>query len=152
MMRWTLAQQKVKISIPKGFSKEVREQIGEDIIKAIRDRALKENRGYDPGTGREFRFSAYTKKYAQFKGTSRGNVNLELSGDMFDAMKVLKKYSDAVTIGFDADDDTNNGKAEGNAKGTYGQKRPIVEGRPFLGLSQKRLKEILDKYETNGES
>lgn len=150
-MRWTLAQQKVKIPIPKGFSKEVREQIGEDIIKAIRNRALKENRGYDVNTGREFKFAPYTKKYAAFKGTSQGNVDLELEGNMLYAMDVLQNYTDAVTIGFQPNTD-QNAKAEGNAKGTYGQKRPVTEGRPFLGLSQKRLKEILDKYETDGES
>lgn len=143
-----MAQQKVKIKIPKGFSPSERKDIAMDIITYIQERAIEQNKGYNPSTGREFKLPKYTKAYAQKKGVGEGEVDLVLSADMFNGMKVLNQTPDSVTIGFQAGTQ-ENAKAEGNQKGTYGQSKPIPgKARPFLGLPENKLKEIIAKYDS----
>ena len=143
-----MAQQKVKIKIPKGFTPSQRLDIARDVITYIQQRAISENKGFNPETGREKKFPKYSKEYAKRKGASPGDVDLVLSADMFNAMKMLTSTSESITVGFEAGT-PENGKAEGNQKGTYGKSSPIPgKARPFLGLTQAALKEILDKYDS----
>jgi len=69
---------------------------------------------------------------------------------MLGALTLLNHKSGSITIGYTKDDEFNNAKAEGNIKGTYGQKKPIKgKKRDFLGISNSELKEITDKYPTS---
>lgn len=142
-----MAQQKVKIAIPKSYNPSQRKDIALDIITYIQERAIN-NRGFNPDTGREFKFPKYSKAYAEKKGSSRTDVDLVLSANMFNDMKALETATPGeVVIGFKAGTESND-KAEGNQLGTYGQDDPIPgKARPFLGLSKVALKEILAKYD-----
>lgn len=142
-----MAQQKIRIKIPKGISPEDREAIASEVIEYIRDRAQNDGRGFNPDTGREFKFPKYTKDYAKKKGSSF--VDLTFDDEMLRAMRLLREESGSITIGYEAGS-KENGKAEGNQKGTYGQPRPIPgKARPFLGLPKWKLDEIVEKYADN---
>ena len=146
-----MAQQKVKIEIPKGFKPDERMDIGQAIITFIQERAINENKGHDKKTGKDIDFPEYTDKYASKKGVGIGDVDLVLSADMFNDMKVLKQTSTSVTIGFEAGT-KSNAKAEGNQLGTYGQSKPIAgKARPFLGLTKGALKSILERFSDDTE-
>ena len=136
-----MAWNKYVASLPKGLSKDDRINIGRDIIEYIETRAISENKGFDGS--REKKFPRYTKEYAAKKGVSRGDVNLVLSAKMFNAVEVLTDRPGAVTVGIDKGS-PEAGKAEGNIKGTYGGN--ANKPRPFLGLPQKKLDEIVAKY------
>ena len=146
-----MAQQKVKIQLPKGYSPKDRISIGRDIIEAIQRRATEDNKGFNPDTGRDKTFAKYSKAYAKKKGVSRSDVDLILSAEMFNDMKVLTDTSESVTIGFEAGTESN-AKAEGNQKGTYGNSRPVTEPRYFLGIQKNTLDRILKNYERKGGS
>lgn len=131
-----MPQQKTTIKLPKGLTSGQRQAIGQDIVEFIRTRSVagkdKNNRN----------FPRYTKKYAAEKGQT--NVDLVLSSEMLEALKVLKHRSGSVTVGYNKGDTRNNGVAEGNRKGTYGQSRPIPgKKRDFLGISSGFLKQIV---------
>jgi hypothetical protein len=133
-----MAQQKVVIQIPKDYKPAEREAIARDIIDYIVERTQKKNLDKD-----NVKFAGYSKSYKEsldFKiaGKSKNRVDLTLSGDMLSSIKTLNTRSGSVTIGFDAGDE-NNGKAEGNIKGTYGNRRPVGPRRDFLGLTNGDL-------------
>lgn len=139
-------QQKFKIDFPEGLTDKIKLSITRDVIEHIQRRAIEENRGFNPDTGREFKFSKYSKEYAAKKGVSRGDVDLVNSSDMFNAMEILKIQKDSALIGFQSGS-KENAKAEGNQLGTYGQPSPIPgKARPFLGIPKKVLDEIVSKY------
>jgi len=142
-----MAWQKIRIDIPEGYSPDERLSIGRSIIQFIQERAINENTGFNPDTGRNKKFPRYTKEYAAKKGTSQGNVDLTLSADMFNALDVLSTDSSSVLIGFQ-NGTVENAKAEGNQLGTYGQPEPIPsKARPFLGIQKSDLSSILREYE-----
>jgi len=120
--------------------------IGRDVIEFIQKRAIDDNTGFNPASGRNKRFPKYSKAYALKKGTSEGNVDLVLSADMFSAMDVTKVQPRArrVEIGFT--DATENAKAEGNQLGSYGRDPDPKKARYFMGISKSDLNAILDKY------
>jgi hypothetical protein len=143
-----MAQQKVKIKIPKDYNPQEREALSIEIIDQIIERTQsgKDKKGNA--------FAGYSKGYTDsldFKlGGKSKKVNLELSGEMLNSMTLLTHSSGSITIGYTKDDTFNNGKAEGNIKGTYGQKKPIKgKARDFLGISNSELDEIIEKYPTS---
>jgi len=144
-----MAQQKVKIKIPKDYSPQEREALAIEVIDQIIDRTQsgKDKKGNN--------FAGYSKGYTEsfdFKlsGKSKSKVNLTLSSEMLNALTLLNHSSGSLTIGYTKDDEFNNDKAEGNIKGTYGQKKPIKgKARDFLGISKSELKEITDKHPTS---
>lgn len=141
-----MAQQKVKIEIPKDLPPEAREDLARKIITYIQERTATEQKGYNPDTGRNYSLSRkpYTEKYAEKKGVGETDVDLLLSGDMLDAIELLTHRSGSITIGYPAGSD-QNGKAEGNQKGTYGKSKPDPKkARPFLGISKGDLRRIID--------
>lgn len=138
-----MAQQRLKLELPKDLTPKQRDDIGWRVIEYIQRRATDHNKGFNPDTGREFKLPKYTKDYAQKKGVSTSDVDLVLSADMFNEMKVLSKKLGEVVVGFDAGSEAN-AKAEGNQLGTYGQKSPIPgKARPFLGLPKGQLERII---------
>jgi hypothetical protein len=94
-------------------------------------------------------FKPYSKSYKEsldFKiGGKSSKPNLTLSGDMLDSIELISQRSGNLLIGFENGTE-ENAKAEGNIKGTYGQKKPTGKARDFLGITQKDLNAILDKY------
>jgi hypothetical protein len=143
--------QRVKFNLPESLPIEIRRRIADDIITRIQERAISENRGFkaenggDGTEGREIKFPDYTKQYAAKKGTSRGNVDLVLSSDMFNAMGLVSSTARSITIGFERGSD-ENAKAEGNQIGSYGRDPNPRKARPFLGLSKSDLDQIVSKY------
>ena len=138
-----MAQQKFKIELPKDLKPQQRLELADLIIEHIYDRT---NRGLDK-KGR--RFPGYSKEYINsldFKiaSKSKSKVDLQLSGDMLAAIKILNHSSGNLTIGFDRGTD-ENAKAEGNILGTYGQSSPIPgKKRDFLGIEKSKLRELLE--------
>lgn len=140
-----MAQQKVKINLPKGLSATERDAIAQDIIDFIRDRT-KEGKGINnkPWSGAA---GKYSKAYKRAQGKSEP-VDLTLSSEMLDELKLLANTSGSLTIGYDKGNKELNGKVEGNRLGTYGQPTPIKgKARDFLGINQKDLKRIVEKYQ-----
>ena len=139
-------QHKFSIRLP-GYSRDQREAIALDII----DQIIKRSKQGKDRNGDSFpSYSPSYKRGLDFKIAGKTmRVNLTLSGDMLDSMKVLENTDDGskVTIGFSRG--RENDKAEGNILGTYGQKSPIDGGkyaRDFLGVQESELDKILRKY------
>ena len=140
-----MAWQKTRIDLPEDLPPSVREAIGRDILRHIQERAINENKGFNPDTGRDKKFPGYSKEYAKAKGSSRSDVDLILSGDMFSAMDILSHKKGSLLIGFRNGTD-ENAKAEGNQIGSYGRSPDPSKARPFLGLTKKDLDEIVKRY------
>lgn len=104
------------------------------------------------------KFPRYTKAYENIKSeqSSSSTVNLELSGEMLDALDVKVDGKKLVVDVFG--DEEVRGKAEGNNLGTYGTNEPIKgKARRFIPVSSEdetfkrdvlsKLKDVLSKYE-----
>ena len=135
---------KTKIKIPKKYNPDEREAIALDILEKIIERTQK---GIDKEGNK---FPGYSKAYKEslnFKiGGKSSKVDLTLSGDMLADMRLLSHKAGELTIGFENGTESN-GKAEGNIRGTYGQKTPIAgKARDFLGVQKKELGEVLELY------
>lgn len=142
MAKW----QRVSITVPKRFGPTERLAIAQEVIDFI----IKRSQSGKDIDGNPFpKYSPQYTKSLDFKvaGKSKGKVNLTLSGDMLNSIKLLSHGSGQLTVGFDRGDSENNGKAEGNQLGTYGKKTPDKKkARPFLGISKDDLRKIIEKY------
>ena len=138
-----MAQQKVKIQIPKDLSPDERIELSEAVIDFIRNRT-QNGTGYRKETGRNYSLASkpYTKAYAGRKGVSRSDVDLTLSTEMLESIELLSHSSGSITVGYKPG--RVNDKAEGNQKGSYGRSPNSKKARPFLGLSNADLQAILD--------
>lgn len=135
--------QRFSVEVPKGLNPEMREAFADDVIKHIYERS-KKNKSATGGS-----FPMYTKKYAEQKGSSRTNVNLVLSDTMLKAMKLISHKSGKLLIGY-SNGSTQNAKADGNQRGTYGQSAPIPgKARKFMGITKKDLRVIEKKYQVD---
>ncbi len=135
---------KTKISIPKGLGPKEREAIAYEVIEAIIERTQK---GKDKNGDR---FNSYSKSYKEslnFKiGGKTNKVDLTLSGDMLADLQLLKHKNGEIVIGYENGTESN-AKAEGNIRGTYGQKTPDErKAKDFLGIQKKELSQILELY------
>ena len=145
------------IEIPRGARREALEAAADYIRTAMLD-YIGEGKSPVSGFGK---FPGYTKNYKDFKKgeSSASTVNLELSGEMLDALDARVTGSTiSVNVYGDAE---LEGKAEGNNLGTYGQADPIRgKARRFIPVGSEKLKkdilqgvkDILKEYETDGES
>ena len=123
--------QRTRVAIPDDLSPSQREQVAFEILEHIIERT-QQGTGFRQTTGREFNFPAYTSEYAKRKGQS--NVDLVASFDMLEEMDLLSHRKGSLLIGFE-NGSTENAKADGNSRGTYGRSRPIPgKAMPFLGL------------------
>ena len=137
--------QKLSIPIPDDLKPAERLQLADLIIEHIVDRT---QRGLDKD-GKSF--PKYSKAYIQsldFKnaGKSPGKVDLQLSGDMLAALKLISHQSGKIIIGFE-NGSTENAKAEGNILGSYGGSPKSSKARDFLGLQGPKLKELIEYVE-----
>lgn len=139
--------QKIKIDLPEPISDvDKRDELGDLIVERIVERT---DQGKDK-TGKSF--PKYSQGYIDsldFKIAGKSsNVDLQLSGDMLASLKVLKSTRNWIEVGFERGS-VENAKADGNIRGTYGQKTPIPgKARDFLGISKEELKKLL-KYVTS---
>lgn len=139
-----MAQQKVKIPIPKDLGPSERLELSEAVIDFIRNRT-QAGTGYRKETGRNYSLASkpYTKAYAGRKGVSRSDVDLTLSTEMLESIELLTHSSGSITVGYEAGTKVN-GKAEGNQIGSYGRAPNKKKARPFLGLTKADLDAILE--------
>ena len=133
-----MAWMKTKIELPDDLdlSKDDRDVIAENILEYIRDRTLS---GVGIKSGRRFNFPAYSASYvksAVFKraGKSADEINLKLSGEMLDELRILSARGNNILIGFE-NGSLSNDKADGNSK-----------RRPFLGINKGELQDILREF------
>lgn len=137
-----MAWQRVKIQIPDDLTPTERLELADLVIEHIVDRS---DRGLDK-EGRKF--PKYSKNYIKsldFKNANKspGEVNLQLSGDMLAALKLISHRSGELTVGFENGTQEND-QAEGNILGTYGQPSPIPgKKRDFLGIESKKLRDLI---------
>jgi hypothetical protein len=131
-----------KINIPLELNKKDREKLSDEIINFIIERS---QAGYDKNNEK---FAPYSKAYADFKGVSRNNVDLTLSSEMLEGLKLLQNKKGQITIGYDRNSELN-GRAEGNIKGTYGNPTPITKPRDFLGIDDAMVEILAESI--NGE-
>jgi len=99
-------------------------------------------------------FAEYSPEYKNsidFKNAGKSKnalPNLQLSGDMLAALKVLDSTKNYITVGFEKGSD-ENGKADGNIRGTYGKPSPVGPKRDFLGISDKELVKLVKYVKSN---
>jgi hypothetical protein len=131
---------KTEVKLPKQFDEDDAKAIGEELINFIVERT-KKGKGSD---GASFpKYSDVYKKSFEFTAAGKGNtVNLTLSGEMLDSLKVLEASQGKVVIGFDKDDEVND-RAEGNILGSYGGDPDKEKARDFMALSQNEVDKII---------
>jgi hypothetical protein len=78
-----------------------------------------------------------------------GKVDLQLSGDMLAAMRLLRESKGEIVIGFDRGS-PENAKAEGNILGSYGGEPNRKRARDFLGIQPAKLRELI-RFIKNGD-
>jgi hypothetical protein len=128
------------------YSNEDARTLADEVLNFLIERS-KAGKGKD---GKPF--PGYSKAYMNsldFKiaGKKPGRVDLTLSGEMLDSLKVLIANKNKIVIGYDKGDPVN-GKAEGNILGTYGKDKPNPsKARNFMDLSAKELSAIISKLD-----
>lgn len=120
----------------------LRELIAYAIVDRVTSRTLK---GYGVEQGRLSRFKGYSPAYAKLKGQK--NVDLELSGSMLNAIKILRSRKDTLEIGID---DQNAPKAHGHLTGQEGL-GPLPR-RNFLDLSASEMETIRRQFRKEVEA
>lgn len=140
MAKW----QRTKIEIPKEYSPRERKAIALEIIEFIKNRTSK---GKDKNNENFAKYSKGYKKSLDFKLAGKGNtVDLRLTNEMMESLDLISDKSGSLLIGYDRSDKDLNGKVEGNRLGTYGNKKAVTQPRDFLGIEEKDLKKILNKF------
>ena len=137
-----MPQQKFNVDIPPDLKPAQRAELADLIIEHIVDRT---DRGLDKKGNK---FPPYSKDYVKsldFKiaGKSKGDVNLQLSGDMLAAIELLNSKRGSLTIGFERGSE-ENARAEGNILGSYGKSPKKSRARDFLGIEKSKLRELID--------
>lgn len=96
--------------VPRSKRREVRDEVGQFLIEAILDDV---GSGKSPVSG-EGKFKALSKKYKEFKASEAGNTspNLELFGDMLDALEYKLDARGQVEVGIFADSGEQVDKAD----------------------------------------
>lgn len=132
---------KEKFVIPKTIKPRDRVKIAEIVIDHIISRSLS---GLDKNNKK---FPPYSKTYADRKNVGIGDVDLTLSGELLESIKLLNHKAGEITIGFDKGDKELNGKAEGNILGSYGREPNKKKARDFLGIPNDELDVIAGAFE-----
>lgn len=135
------SQQTFTFRVPLSLDQQAREIIGNRVVEFIRDRT---DRGLDKNNKP---FKSYSTGYVNsldFKiaGKSAGDVDLQLSGDMLTDLEVLRTGTTGfITIGYQEGTEEND-KAAWQRNNT----RPSFPKRDFLGITQKDLDKIVNRY------
>jgi hypothetical protein len=140
-------QSSFQIKISPRYSTTEREAIAQEVIDYITTRTKS---GVSPVTGRPF--AGYSKEYVKslnFKiaRKNKNKVDLTLTGDMLGVIELIEDTKGKMIIGIDERKFPDEAaKAEGNQLGTYGNPKPVVAGRKFLGITKAALNGILENY------
>ena len=140
-------QQKFSLALDERYTLREQRAIATDVIDFIINRTQKDNKDKKNRS-----LKKYSKGYEgslDFKnaGKRKGKVDLTLSEEMLNEMKLVKNIKGKIDIGYDGRRNKLNGKVEGNILGTYGQKKSTGKARDFLGITDKDLRDkILKKY------
>ena len=135
--------QRVKIKLPTPIADpDKRAELADLIVERIVERT---DQGKDKNGVPFAKYSKAYKDSLDFKNAGKSSTpNLQLSGDMLAALKVLDSTKNWIEVGFEKGS-TENGKADGNIRGTYGKPSPVGPKRDFLGISEKDLVKLV-KY------
>jgi hypothetical protein len=142
------SQQKELIDITGyGLNSEQRDEVADLIVERIVNRTVKEGVNW---RGKAFpEYSESYQKSLDFKIAGKGKkVDLQLSGDMLAALKILKVTQKSITVGYDAGTE-ENARAEGNILGSYGGEPNRKKARDFLGISNTDLIKIIKYVKKN---
>ena len=128
---------KKRITVPNDLSSGERQLVARKVIERIQDRT---DAGRDVNN---VKFPSYSDEYAdslEFKiaGKSKGNVNLQQSGDTIHSIELLDHGSGFISIGFE-------GGSEENDKGTWLEASDNGVSRKFLGINDDDLRTIVNK-------
>lgn len=118
-----------------------KKRIGNLIVKQIRERTM-DGTGVDE-TGREYKLSSrpYSQSYADYKGVSKSDVDLTLTGDMLENIFVKNVTNDKIEISVKTRDYGKLRGAEEGVRKRVGGQVKIVK-RPFFNVSKNDLDEI----------
>lgn len=137
-----------EIEISSLYTPAERKAIAIDIINYLQKRT-KKGLGPDgkPWEGPAGEYSDSYRQSLDFKQKrNKGKVTLELSGDMLTSIALIESNRGKLKYGVPSGD-AEEGRAEGNILGTYGQAEPIEgKARDFLSLSSEEIKRILKNY------
>lgn len=136
------------IKIPSAYSPRERQAIASDIIDYLRDRTEQgRGEGGKSWTGSAGRYSKSYKESLRYQIAGKSDtVNLKLTGDMLDMLRLIDDDKGALVIGYEPGD-AEAGRAEGNIRGSYGKPRgDRSKARDFLAISKEELKKILANY------
>ncbi len=126
-----------------GYTPAEREAIAVRVIDKIKERTQS---GVDKNGEKFAPYSKEYKKSAAFKIAGKGStVDLTLTEDMLDSIQILTNGSKKTDIGFERGT-VENGKADGNIRGTYGKDRKVGPSRDFLGITKAELRTILSDF------
>lgn len=139
------------VHVPLWLTHGERMEIGQKVIEHIVKRTRKDSKDKD---GKDF--SGYSKSYKNsldFKNFKHGSkVDLTLTGDMLDTLEILSDMDGLIDIGYHAGS-AEEGKVEGNVRGTYGNQFPIKgKARNFLGIENTELNKIIDEVTQAGKA
>ena len=142
----------LKIPIKKKFDADDRRFIAQEIIDIIVERTQKgkapDNRKWSGSAGKYSDSYADTRQF-KLRGKSKTKVNLKLSSDMLNSLELVDDGPGYLTIGY-SDDNPQQGKAEGNILGTYGNATPIRgKKRDFLKISEKEKQAAMAPYDSS---
>lgn len=129
------------------YSRAEKKAIAQDVIDYVVKRTKKrldKNGKQMPGYSKEYAKTPEAKAAGKKAGQS---ANLNLSGDMLYALGEHTKIGVSyIEIGYKKGSE-ENGKADGNVRGTYGTSTPKrSKARDFMGIQEKELKNILSDY------
>lgn len=132
-------QQKVLITLPKNLTPTQREAAAAKIINRIKERT---NQGFDKNGNRFQRYAASYVNDKDFKlaGKSKGDVNLNFTGEMMNEIELLTHGSGFITIGYQ--------KGDVNDKVAFNKEK----GREFLGITEKEKNKILSDLPSDDKS
>jgi len=123
-----------------------RKDLGNKVIERIVDRTREEQLDKN---NKPWKTPTYSEAYAKsedFKiaGKQKGTVNLTLTGDMLDDLKVIEHGVGYIDIGYKTSY-SGAGKVEGNVIGSYGKPNPRPKlARDFLGIKKDELGFLLE--------
>ena len=128
-------QMRKRISIPKEFGPNQRQALADKVISFIQERT---DSGKDVNNRSFAKYSADYIASPEFKqaGKSPDHVNLRLSNDMMDSLELLSHGSGYITIGYQADTESNN-------KAIWNEASDNGPSRKFVGISDSDLEKLI---------
>jgi hypothetical protein len=130
-----------------GIPKAKWDEVKDEVASYIKEQMLVDfSDAISPVTGRKFK--ALSKDYKEYKSTQSSSVipNMELGGDMLDALDAVSGKGSRVTVGWT--DPVESAKAFNHTTGDTLPKRPLLPGpkENFRSEIMDGIAAILDEY------